>query len=264
MTDHLTPAEPAHEGHHGHRAGRGREPRPTRRTVDLPGVTGVTLAYREYGTPGAPPLVLLHALGERACDWDGVLPELAPHHHVFALDLRGHGDSGWPGAYGVDLMRDDVLGFLDALGLERVDVVGHSMGGVVAYLLAQQHPGRIGRLVLEDVPAPFPRPASRVAAAPAEPVDFDWAVVRAIKAQLDTPDPAWLERMAAVTAPTLVVAGGPTSHVPQDRLAELADRIPDCRVVTVDAGHLVHRSRPAEYVAVVAPFLDPAGRRGEL
>ncbi|MGV9268475.1 alpha/beta fold hydrolase [Kitasatospora sp. NPDC003701] len=229
------------------------------RTVELP---EVTLAYRESGTPGAPPLLLLHALGERATDWDGVLPDLAPHHRVLALDLRGHGDSGRPGRYGLELMRDDVLGFLDALGLDRVDVVGHSMGGVVAYLLAQEHPERVGRLVLEDVPAPHPRPASPVAAAPAEPVDFDWAVVAAVKGQIDTPEPVWLERLAAIAAPTLVVAGGGASHVPQDRLAELAERIPDCRVVTVEAGHLVHHARPAEFVAVVAPFLDLADRTG--
>ncbi|MFI6847628.1 alpha/beta fold hydrolase [Kitasatospora sp. NBC_00085] len=227
------------------------------RIVELP---EVALAYREHGTPGGPPLVLLHALGERATDWDGVLPGLAPQHHVYALDLRGHGDSGRPGRYGFELMRDDVLGFLDALGLERVDLVGHSMGGVVAYLLAQEHPGRIGRLVLEDIPAPYPRPATPAADAPAEPVSFDWAVVRAIKGQLDTPAPVWLERMAAITAPTLVVAGGPASHVPQDRIAEMADRIPDCRVVTIEAGHLVHHLRPAEFVAAVAPFLNPAGR----
>ncbi|MFE2723624.1 alpha/beta fold hydrolase [Kitasatospora sp. NPDC059327] len=229
------------------------------RTVELP---EVTLAYRESGPPGGPPLLLLHALGERATDWDGVLPDLAPHHRVLALDLRGHGDSGWPGRYGVGPMRDDVLGLLDALGLERVDVVGHSMGGVVAYLLAQEHPERVGRLVLEDVPAPHPRPASPVADGPAEPVAFDWAVVKAVKEQIDTPDPRWLERMAAIVAPTLVVAGGRASHVPQDRLAELAERIPDCRVVTVEAGHLVHHARPAEFVAVVAPFLDPADRLG--
>ncbi|MFI8086216.1 alpha/beta fold hydrolase [Kitasatospora sp. NPDC086009] len=227
------------------------------RTVELP---EVTLAYRESGPPGAPPLLLLHALGERATDWAGVLPDLAPRHRVLALDLRGHGDSGRPGRYGVEPMRDDVLAFLDALGLDRVDVVGHSMGGVVAYLLAQEHPERVGRLVLEDVPAPYPRPAAPVADAPAGPVDFDWAVVKPVKAQLDTPEPVWLERMAAITAPTLVVAGGRASHVPQDRIAEMAGRIPDCRVVTVEAGHLVHHTRPAEFVAAVAPFLDVARR----
>ncbi|MFI9330373.1 alpha/beta fold hydrolase [Kitasatospora sp. NPDC052868] len=224
-------------------------------TVDL---GELRLAYRVHGAVGAPPLLLLHALGERGADWDGVLPQLAPHHRVYALDLRGHGGSDRPARYGLELMRDDVVAFLDALGLARVDLVGHSMGGVVAYLLAQSHPERVGRLVLEDIPAPHPRPASPVADAPDGPVDFDWAAVGQIKAQIDTPEPAWRERLADIAAPTLVVAGGPTSHVPQDRIAELARRIPDCRVVTIEAGHLVHHSRSAEYVAVVAPFLHPA------
>ncbi|MFJ8430812.1 alpha/beta fold hydrolase [Kitasatospora sp. NPDC094019] len=222
--------------------------------VDLP---GLSLACRESGPADGPPLVLLHALGERATDWDAVLPDLAPRHRVHALDLRGHGDSGRPGRYSLEAMRDDVLALLDAHGLDRVDLVGHSLGGAVAYLVAQERPGRIGRLVLEDVPAPRPRPASPVADAPAAPVDFDWAVVRAVKGQIDRPDPRWLERMSAITAPTLLVAGGPTSHVPQSGAAELARLIPDCRLVTIDAGHLVHRTDPTGFVAAVAPFLAP-------
>jgi pimeloyl-ACP methyl ester carboxylesterase len=59
--------------------------------------------------------------------------------------------------------------------------------------------------------------------------------------------------------PTLVIAGGPTSGVPQDRVAALAERIPDARLVTVDAGHLVHENRPEEFLALVEPFLA-AGR----
>ncbi|MER7767333.1 alpha/beta fold hydrolase [Kitasatospora sp. NPDC096140] len=223
------------------------------RTVDLP---DVTLAYRESGPADGPPLVLLHALGERASDWDVVLPALAPGHHVHALDLRGHGDSGRPGAYGLPEMRDDVLAFLDALGLDRVDLVGHSMGGAVAYLLAQAAPQRVHRLVLEDIPALYPRPASALPDEPDEDVHFDWAMVRAVRAQLDDPDPAWREGLAGITARTLVVAGGSASHVPQERIAELARRIPDCRLVTIEAGHLVHGARPEEFVAVVAPFLS--------
>ncbi|MFB7907060.1 alpha/beta fold hydrolase [Kitasatospora sp. NPDC059146] len=224
----------------------------TVRTVELP---GVTLAYRESGRPDGPPLVLLHALGERAADWDTVLPDLAPDHHVYALDLRGHGDSGRTDRYGLAELREDVLAFLDALGLDRVDLVGHSMGGVVAYLLAQAAPERIGRLVLEDIAALYPRPSSVPPEGADEPAHFDWAMVRAIKAQIDTPDPAWREGLARITARTLVVAGGPTSHIPQERVAELARLVPDCRLVTIEAGHLVHRTRPAEYVAAVAPFL---------
>ncbi|MER7753237.1 alpha/beta fold hydrolase [Kitasatospora sp. NPDC097643] len=224
------------------------------RTVELP---EVTIACRESGRPGGPPLVLLHALGERATDWDTVLPDLAPGHHVYALDLRGHGDSGRAARYGLPEMRDDVLAVLDALGLARVDLVGHSMGGVVACLLAQAAPARIRRLVLEDIPALYPRPASVVTEEDtAEPAHFDWAVVKAVKAQLDTPDPAWRERLPEITARTLVVAGGPASHVPQERIAELARLIPDCRLVTIEAGHLVHSARPAEFIAAVAPFLN--------
>ncbi|MFJ2863384.1 alpha/beta fold hydrolase [Kitasatospora sp. NPDC087314] len=222
------------------------------RTVELP---ELTIAYRESGPVDGPPLVLLHALGERATDWDAVLPALAPGHHVYALDLRGHGDSGRTTPYGLEEMRDDVLAFLDALGLARVDLVGHSMGGAVGYLVAQARPERIDRLVLEDIPAPYSRPASAVPDAPDEPVHFDWAVVKAVKAQIDTPDPAWREGMSRITARTLLVAGGSASHIPQERLAELARLIPDCQLVTIEAGHLVHSARPAEYVAAVAPFL---------
>ncbi|MFE5585779.1 alpha/beta fold hydrolase [Kitasatospora sp. NPDC056531] len=222
------------------------------RTVELP---EVVLAYRESGRPDGPPLVLLHALGERAADWDVVLPDLAPGHHVYALDLRGHGDSGRTAGYSLEAMRDDVLAFLDALGLGRIDLVGHSMGGAVAYLLAQAVPERIDRLVLEEIPALHPRPAGGPAEGAEEPAHFDWAMVRAVKAQLDTPDPAWREGLTRITARTLAVAGAGDSHIPQERIAELARLIPDCRLVTIEAGHLVHSARPGEFVAAVAPFL---------
>ncbi|MFG3229664.1 alpha/beta fold hydrolase [Kitasatospora sp. NPDC048194] len=223
------------------------------RTVELP---EVTLAYRESGRIGGPPLVLLHALGERATDWDVVLPDLAPGHHVYALDLRGHGDSGRTAAYSLEAMREDVLAFLDALGLVRVDLVGHSMGGAVAYLLAQAAPERVDRLVLEEIPALHPRPSSVPPEGADEPAHFDWAMVRAVKAQLDDPDPAWREGLTRITARTLAVAGGPASPVPQERIAELVRLVPDCGLVTIEAGHLVHSARPAEFVAAVAPFLE--------
>ncbi|MBP2400570.1 alpha/beta fold hydrolase [Streptomyces syringium] len=114
----------------------------------------VRLAYRVSGQPDAPPLVLLHALGENAADWDAVAPAFARHRRVFALDLRGHGRSDWPGDYSLELMQGDVIRFLDVLGLGQVDLIGHSMGGIVAYLLAGNHPQRVRRLVLEDVPVP--------------------------------------------------------------------------------------------------------------
>ncbi|MGY5060632.1 alpha/beta fold hydrolase [Streptomyces sp. 900105755] len=221
------------------------------------GVGGVRLACRTWGPAAAPPLVLLHALGEDAADWAAVVPALARSRRVYALDLRGHGRSDWPGEYSLELMRDDVFRFLDALGSGPVELIGHSMGGVVAYLLAADRPRRVSRLVLEDVPVPRPREP----VTPARPdgsLGFDWEVVPAVRRQIDRPDPGWLERLGRITAETLVLAGGPQSHVPQDGVAELARRIPRGRLVTVPVGHLIHRAAPEAFTEAVSAFLAEA------
>src|SRR5215475_10284339 len=68
----------------------------------------VRLAYAVSGESDAAPMVLLHALGERAADWQPVADRFTERFRVFAFDLRGHGDSDWPGEYSFQLMRDDV------------------------------------------------------------------------------------------------------------------------------------------------------------
>lgn len=217
-------------------------------------VGNVRLAYRVWGPSDAPPLVLLHALGEDATDWDGVAPAFARHRRVLAPDLRGHGRSNRPGEYSLELMRADVLGFLDAVAPGRVDLVGHSMGGVVAYLLAEEVPGRVRRLVLEDTPAPLPREPALLKRPEGE-LPFDWDVAPAIRGQVDSPDPAWLERLGGITAETLVLGGGPGSHIPQERVAELARRIPHGRSETIPAGHLIHQAAPEAFTNAVLTFL---------
>ncbi|GGN39472.1 dihydrolipoamide acetyltransferase [Streptomyces kronopolitis] len=219
----------------------------------------VQLAYRVWGEGDAPPAVLLHSLGEDGEDWRGVVGRLAGTHRVFALDQRGHGHSDWPGDYGFARWRDDALGFLRALGLERVLLIGHSLGAVAALLAAAERPDLVERLVLEEVAPPLPAdPPQEVPPRPAGPASFDWQAKIAVVAERNAPDPAWWEAVARVTVPTLVIAGGETSHVPQEQLAALAERLPDARLVTVEgAGHLVHEERPGEFLAAVASFLAP-------
>jgi pimeloyl-ACP methyl ester carboxylesterase len=78
-----------------------------------------------------------------------VLPLLPEEYHVFALDLRGHGESDRPtGGYRMDAMATDVLAFMDATGLQRAVIVGHSMGSVIAQQVALAAPGRVSGLVL--------------------------------------------------------------------------------------------------------------------
>jgi pimeloyl-ACP methyl ester carboxylesterase len=201
--------------------------------------------------------VLLHALGESAADWTAVAAELAADRHVYALDLRGHGDSDRTNDYSFESMRDDVCGFMDALGLGKVDLVGHSLGGIVAYLVAAHRRDLVGRLVLEEVPPPLPvEPPRGRPVRPDEPFSYDWAAVEAVYAQRDRPDPAWLAALGEIVAPTLLVCGGSTSPLPQDQFGQLADQVSDCLMVTIPAGHLVHASRPADFTAAVVEFLE--------
>lgn len=214
------------------------------------------MAYRVAGDPAAPPMLLLHALGAGEHDWQGVLPEFTQTHRVHVPDLRGHGASGFPGQYSFELMRDDVLGFLDAVGVTDTVVIGHSLGGMVGLLVSVAAPHRLTRLVLEECPPPKPGTLNRPPLRPPdEPLPYDFAVVNAIRFQLTNPDPAWWEQSARVAVPTLVVSGGPDSQIPQEVLAELADRMPGASIVTINAGHHVHRNRPADFVAAVRGFL---------
>ncbi|WP_299530298.1 alpha/beta fold hydrolase [uncultured Streptomyces sp.] len=229
-------------------------PEPVRCTVEA-GM--VKLSHRVRGPRDGPPLVLLHALGESAEDWDTVAPVLARKRRVYAVDLRGHGRSDWPGEYSLELMRDDVIGYLDALGLDRADLIGHSLGGLVAYLVAQHRPGRVHRLVLEDVPVPRPRTPA-VPVRPEGALSFDWEMVLAVRRQIDSPDPEWWDLLGSITADVLVLGGGPRSHVPQGGgtgVAEWPRRVPGARVATLPVGHLIHRADPHRFLEAVQEFL---------
>ncbi|WNI33809.1 alpha/beta hydrolase [Streptomyces sp. ITFR-6] len=216
---------------------------------------GTRLAYRVWGDPSAPPVVLVHGRCDDSRTWTRVAGQLAARNRVYAIDFRGHGLSDWPGRYSFELFRDDLHAFLEARNLSGATVVGHSMGGAAACLLAGRQPGLIGRLVLEEAPPPFPLDPPR---GPAERPDgelgFDWPVVPSIDAQLNEPDPASRERLGEITAPTLVIGGGPRSHIDQEDLARMARRIPGGRLVTIDAGHLVHTERPEEFLAALRSF----------
>ena len=231
-----------------------------RREVDL---GSVVLSVVEHPGPldGGVPAVLLPGTGLTAGSWDAVGGSLAATRRVVAVDLRGHGASAWPGVYSIAVMSQDVaallgeLEVLDLLGTGRVDLVGHSLGGLVALRVAAAHPDRVRRLVLEDVGMPHPRRPS----APARPegeLDFDWRVVEQVRPEVDDPDPSWPRVVTSVVAPTLVVAGGPSSFVPAEHVAELVAALPDGRSVTLDTGHEVHHVDPDGFVREVRAFLD--------
>jgi 2-hydroxy-6-oxo-octa-2,4-dienoate hydrolase len=112
---------------------------------------GIKTNYLEAGS-GAP-VVLIHGSGPGVtayANWRLVLPVLAERFRVLAPDMAGFGFSERPEKtdYGVDLWVEQLVGFLDALGIDRASVVGNSFGGAIALRLAAHHPDRVGKLVL--------------------------------------------------------------------------------------------------------------------
>jgi pimeloyl-ACP methyl ester carboxylesterase len=117
-----------------------------KQTAALP--NGVRLAYAELGNPAGRPLLLLHGFTDSSRVWTILAPYLADHR-VLIPDQRGHGGSSAPRCcYAMSDFTEDARLFLDAMGVERAAVVGHSMGSLVAQSLAADHPERVTRIVL--------------------------------------------------------------------------------------------------------------------
>jgi len=129
------------------------------RTVE---VGGVPFAYRQVGDAGGVPLVCLHHLTAGLDDWDpAVIDGLAAERQVIAFDNRGVGGSGGATPDSIEAMAADAVAFLEALGLGPVDLLGFSLGGMVAQAVAGQRPDLVRRLILAGTaPAGGPGGAS--------------------------------------------------------------------------------------------------------
>jgi 2-succinyl-6-hydroxy-2,4-cyclohexadiene-1-carboxylate synthase len=116
-------------------------------------VAGDGLALHVTRDGAGPPLVLLHGFTGSAASWAPLAPSLGARYTTLAVDLPGHGEStapADPARYALDRLAGDLLGLLDALGLDRVAVLGYSMGGRAALHFALAHPDRVAGLVLES------------------------------------------------------------------------------------------------------------------
>jgi len=116
----------------------------------------VRLAARENGV--GKPVAILHGLFGSARNWAGITQRLAARHRVIAFDLRNHGASSWSGTMDYAAMAEDVRAAMAARGHQRFALIGHSMGGKAAMVLALSDPDAVQRLVVVDI-APVPVPA---------------------------------------------------------------------------------------------------------
>lgn len=239
---------------------------------------GVRIAFRDLGDSQAPPVVLLHGLFSAGRSWTPFAERLvAAGHRAILVDQRGHGHSSKAATYRFGDFEADLVAVLDELGLDRVDLVGHSLGGQAVSLVAQHQPDRVRRLVIEDAPPPPVRgdryrgpglavlpPRSRVLVVALLPAlllrnrmtrQIDVGMVRAVLREFRRPDPGWWSRLPNITAPTLLLYGGLESHVPGRRLEDMTKLIPDSRMVTIEVGHRVHNNDLDTFSAAVLPFL---------
>jgi len=140
----------------------------------------VQLFHRDLGGAGRPPLILLHGLLGSSRNWQTAGRDLAQHFQVFALDLRNHGSSPHAEDMAYPTMMEDVREWMAAQHLERATLLGHSMGGKVAVLLACRHPEQVERLILVDI----------------APKDYYWVAHRAEFAAMAELDLAHLKSRA--------------------------------------------------------------------
>jgi pimeloyl-ACP methyl ester carboxylesterase len=132
-------------------------------------VDGLRLHLLEWGPVAAPVVVILHGFTGHAWQAERSARVLDGRYRVVALDQRGHGDSDRGDVYGSVPMVSDLIGTLDTLGIERVALVGHSLGGIVGMCAAALHPERFTHLVLGDIgPEPAPEGVARIRASVAE------------------------------------------------------------------------------------------------
>ena len=132
--------------------------------IELP---HLRLAARVWGDPALPKLLAVHGWLDNAASFDALAPRLCGHFHIVALDLPGHGRSAHrpPGLWYhyVDYLGD-VLAAADALGWQRFGLLGHSLGGAIASMVAGVEPARIERLLLIEALGPMSLPAEQILA----------------------------------------------------------------------------------------------------
>jgi len=135
-------------------------------------VNGVALAVREWPGKG-PALVCVHGLTANHSCWASMADALAPDFRLIGYDLRGRGESGKPeSGYSLEHHCKDLLGLLDAFGLRKAVIMGHSLGAHIGLRFAALHPARVSKLVLVDVPG-APQTQLRVAAVGVPRVDME-------------------------------------------------------------------------------------------
>lgn len=257
-------------------------------------IDGTTINYTDTGG-NATPVVLLHAFPLNSGQWEDQIDALSDRFRFIAPDLKGFGGSDAPedgSAYSMDDYADSVAGLLDHLGLQKVVLVGLSMGGYIAFAVLHRHRDRVSALVLADTRAEEDPPEGKekrtkqqamvrsegtsslidalTGALIAEAtLSSKPDVVDRLRKLMDNPPAGFvgaLEAMkkrpdssgelAAIDVPTLVIVGEKDGVTPPDAARKLNDAISGSRLVEIPGvGHLSNLEDPGAFTGALGEFL---------
>jgi len=260
-------------------------------------INGLKLHFLQTGPRDAPAVCFLHGGAAHAHWFDRVIPAIRERCHVIVLDQRGHGDSQWavPAAYATQDFAADLRALMDRLGLRRMTLVGHSMGGHNAMAFAAWHADRTRGLVIVDSRPQLPpdrvqRMHERGRRPPRVHPSEDAAVAAFRLLPRETiADPALLAHMARmglmridggfrfrfdpacygdrhpvdcwpllprITAPVLVVRGEHSPVLPLEMAARMLETIPDAELVEIPgAYHHLTLDAPEAFATILDTFL---------
>ena len=240
------------------------------------------------------PLIILHGVFGSLSNWNAIARRLAEHYQVYTLDLRNHGRSPHAESMTYPEMAQDIAGFLAQQGLASAHVIGHSMGGKVAMVLALTQPQKVRKLMVLDIaPVKYPDRFSALLTALNQlspgavktRADADSQLARLIPApEVRTfllqnlsktaegyrwrinlpvitramPEISDFPQLAGrtFTGETLFVRGGDSDYIQEKFLPDIHRYFPAARVVTVErASHWLHHEQPQRVTRLIEDFL---------
>lgn len=250
------------------------------------------LSYITHGAAtGVPPLLIAHGLYGSARNWGVIAKRLSDERQVVAVDMRNHGQSPWTERHRYTDMADDLAEVVEEIG-GRADVLGHSMGGKAAMMLALNHGDKVRRLVLGDI-APVAYSHSQIQFIEAmRAVDLSrvekrsdaeaqlaaLGVERALQSfftqSLDLKEKRWRLNLDTLAAdmdqilsfpevsghwdgPALFLAGSESDYIRPEYRPRIRALFPQARFAKLSgAGHWLHADKPREFEATVRVFLN--------
>lgn len=252
----------------------------------------IMLNYITHGTAtDKPPLLIAHGLYGSARNWGVIAKRLSDERLVVAVDLRNHGHSAWTDSHTYPEMADDLAEVIAAQG-GQMDVIGHSMGGKTAMMLALRHPQAVRRLIVADI-APVAYSHSQIQFIEAmRSVDFskvsrrpdvedqlaragvEPALQSFFTQSLDLPNKTWRLNLDTLAhhmpdimgfpqteaqwdGPCLFLSGAASDYVKREDRPRTLARFPNARFAKIpEAGHWLHAEKPRAFEANARAYLN--------